>query len=323
MVPVLVTTPGAQAPGVGDLLSPGLSAVPVVPVLALALAAAYLVGALRLWSTGRRWSIGRTASFLAGCLVVLAVTGTGIDRYGDQLFSVFMFQQLTLMMAVPPLLVLGSAGTLLLRSAPRRGPMRWLSRLGVWGARSRFIAVLLHPAVGAPLYLLSFYGLYFGGIADRVLALPAGHTVLELVFLSAGVLFTVPILSSDPLPRRLSYPGRVADLVMEMALHAFFGVIVMISPTLIVTYFEASSAALGVDPLADQRVAGALAWSYGEGPTVFVLLSVLHRWYRDDTRKARARDRAVEQYGDADLDAYNAYLEKLQRQSPDRREERE
>ncbi|WP_369010577.1 cytochrome c oxidase assembly protein, partial [Bacillus cereus] len=60
--------------------------------------------------------------FLLGCLLLAAVMGLAIEGYGQVMFSVFMFQQMTLMMAVPPLLLLGAPGTLLLRSSPRNLP---------------------------------------------------------------------------------------------------------------------------------------------------------------------------------------------------------
>ena len=78
----------------------------------------YLLGALRLWRQHRRWSVLRTVSFVSGCAVLAAVTGLAVEDYGEALLSVFMFQQLTLMMAIPPLLVLGSPGALLLRATP-------------------------------------------------------------------------------------------------------------------------------------------------------------------------------------------------------------
>lgn len=94
---------------------------PVLPVLAAVLAVAYLAGAIRLWRQGRRWPVWRTVSFLLGCVLLAGTTGLGVEAYGYALLSVFMFQQLTLMMAIPPLLVLGSPGTLLLRATPHRG----------------------------------------------------------------------------------------------------------------------------------------------------------------------------------------------------------
>ncbi|MGB3909809.1 MAG: cytochrome c oxidase assembly protein [Pseudolysinimonas sp.] len=305
-------------PDIGEFLALNLQPLPVIPVIGVVLAGLYLLGAVRLWSTGRRWSIGRAVIFLLGCVVMVLVTGLGVEGYGYVMFSVFMFQQLTLMMLIPPLLVLGSPGTLLLRATPHLGWGRVALRLALWGLRSRVGRWLLHPAFAVPLFLFFFYGLYLAGLADPILALPLGHLGLELGFLAAGVLFTIPILSSDPLPIRMSYPARIIDLAAEVALHAFFGVFIMVSPSLILDSFASPPLSLGIDPLADQGVAGGLAWSYGEGPTVLMLLYILHRWFRDDTSKAAAADRRAAREGDPDLDAYNEYLTQLRQRDQQR-----
>lgn len=282
-----------------------------LPVIAVLLAALYLAGAVRLWRAGRAWPVWRTVCFLVGCLALAAITGLGVERYGYALVSVFMFQQLTLMMAIPPLLVLGSAGTLLLRATPHHGAGGWVLRLAHVGLRSPISRLILSPWLTVPLYLLAFYGLYLGGLADRVLALPYGHDLLEGLFLVSGILFALPVLSSDPLPVRMGHGARALDVFVETALHAFFGVFLMMASTVLVGTFTASTLALGIDPLEDQRLAGGLAWSYGEAPTVLMLVYVMHRWFREDTASARAADRRADAHGDPELDDYNAYLRRL------------
>jgi hypothetical protein len=108
-------------PSFEQFLAPNLQPVPILPAVALLVAVAYLMGAIRLWTHWRRWSVLRTFCFLLGSVLLLVVTGAGVEGYGFTLFSVFMFQQLTLMMIIPPLLVSGSPGTLLLRAPPHRG----------------------------------------------------------------------------------------------------------------------------------------------------------------------------------------------------------
>ena len=305
-------------PTLGGFLTPAPLPAPVLPLLAGLLAVAYLAGAIRMWVRGRGWPVWRTVSFLLGCVALAAVTGLAVENFGYALFSVFMFQQLTLMMLVPALLVLGSPGTLLLRATPHRGWGRIVLRVAFHGLRSRVARWLLHPAFTVPLFLLSFYGLYLMNLADPILALPFGHLGLELGFLVAGMFFTLPILSNDPLPIRMSYPARAIDLTVEVALHAFFGVFLMMSPYLLLDSFASPPPSLGVDPLADQGIAGGLAWSYGEGPNVLMLLYILQRWFRDDTSKAAAADIRASRYGDPDLDAYNEYLAQLHRREEKR-----
>lgn len=302
-----------EPPSPRDFLAFDLQPFPLLPVIAIALAAIYLTGAIRLWSAGRSWPIWRAVLFLLGCLAIFAVTGLGIEGYGFELFSVFMFQQLTLMMAVPPLLVLGSPGTLLLRSLPHNRLGGCVHRQSIRLLRSRVSRFLIHPGFTLPIFLISFYGLYLGGLADFFLATLIGHLSLEVFFLISGILFTIPILSADPLPRRQSYAGRIMDLFGEGALHAFFGVIVMMAPAPLMKTFTTPPPSWAVDLVYDQQIAGALSWSYGELPTVIILMFLLPRWFRDDTRKAKAADRHADRFGDPELDAYNDYLAGLRK----------
>ncbi|MFB9657986.1 cytochrome c oxidase assembly protein [Microbacterium imperiale] len=81
-------------------------------------------------------------------------------------------------------------------------------------------------------------------------------------------------------------------------------------PTLI-DGFAGPTSALGIDPIEDQRLAGGLAWSYGEAPTLLMLIFGMHRRFRADTAQAVATDRRADAHGDPELDAYNDYLTRL------------
>ncbi|WP_229738449.1 cytochrome c oxidase assembly protein [Isoptericola cucumis] len=292
-------------------LAPTIQPIPVIPVIALLAAALYLAGAIHVWTTGRRWSPWATLSFLSGCAVLTIVMGAGVEGYGLEMYSVFMFQQLTLMMAVPPLLVLGRPGTLLLRTVPHNRAGRPVLVAARWGLRSWPGRVALHPALMIPLFLLCFYALYLSDLAGDLLSTWGGHLSLELLFLLAGILFTVPVLSRDPLPKPQGHLGRAADMFIEMPTHAFFGVIVMMASAPLVSAFTHPPASWGVDVMADQGTAGALAWSYGELPSLIMLLIIFVRWNKDETRKVAAADRRIDAEGDPDLDAYNDYLRRL------------
>lgn len=304
-------------PDLAQLLAPNLQPVPLIPVIGVVLLVAYLSGAVRLWVGGQRWSVWRTISFVSGCILLIVIMGAGLEGYGYGMLSVFMFQQLTLMMTVPPLLILGSPGTLLLRATPHRGLGITVNRFAFWGLRSRAFRILLHPALMIPLFLFTFYGLYLSGAASALLQTWIGHVGLELLFLTSGILFTLPLISADPLPVRQSHLGRLIDVFIEMPLHAFFGVILMMATVPLVTYFAAPPVSWRVDPLEDQLFAGGLAWSYGEAPTLIILLVLLGRWYRDDTRRARLADRRHDLHGNPDLDAYNDYLSRLNDRADD------
>ncbi len=303
-----------EPPTLATLSSPMLQPVPWLTVLALIMLTLYLTGAASQGRRGRRWPLWRAICFVLGCLLILTISSTAIEGYGYELLSVFMFQQLTLMMVAPILLVLGSPGRLLLRATPHHGIGGWVLRGALTGLRSAAGRVALHPGVMIPLFLFTFYGLYLSGIADSLLSSWIGHQALEALFLIAGLLFTIPVLSDDPLPARQSHLGRLFDVFAEVPLHAFFGVIVMMAATPLIPAFATPPESWGVDPLEDQRIAGALAWSFGEGPTVIILLVLMSTWRRSEERSNRTHDRDA----DAELERYNTYLATLQRPTPGR-----
>lgn len=298
-------------PTIPDLLAFDIASAPVLPALAVAFAAAYVVGVVRLWRERRSWSILRILCFLIGCALLFAVTATGIETYGRSMLSVFIFQQLTLMMIIPPLLVIGSPGRLLLRTAAHRGVGRLMLVLAFAGLRSKLARVLLHPALVIPLLLFSLFGLYVLGFADLLLRIPAGHLFLQLTFIGIGMLLAIPLLSSGPLPAKTSFPARLFDAFAEMQIHAAFGLVFTLSASPMVPFFAERTTALGLDAVTDQAIAGMLAWTYGEVPVIIILLVTLVRWQRQDTRRALKAQKQADRDGDPDLDRYNDYLKSL------------
>lgn len=308
-IPVLVPQ---EFPDIWRLLSLQLQPLPIFPIIAILLATAYVVGVTRVRRSSQ-WPARRVFFFITGCAALFAITATGIEGYGYALISVFMFQQLTLMMVIPLLLVLGWPGTLLLKSTPSRGRGRWIRLVALRGLRSRTANIALHPGILVALFLFAFYGVYLTGVGTWLLASWWGHFALEVFFLAAGVLFAIPIASRDPLPSRRSPLGKLVSLLVEMPLHAIFGVIVMLATTRLITTGIQSPSNWKIDPLVDQGIAGALAWTYGELPALLLIIVMLARWERDDTRRAQRADR---DHGDADLERYNAYLARLQSAPP-------
>ena len=98
----------------------------------------------------------------------------------------------------------------------------------------------------------------------------------------------------------------------SMPFHAFFGITLMMSKTVIGSDFYRSLALPWVpDLLGDQQLGGGLAWASGEIPLVVVMLALLIQWSRADDRAARRIDRKADADGDADLAAYNEMLRRL------------
>lgn len=308
-----VTSPIEPGPfGLADLfvLDP-LRASPLAWV-ALIICAAYLTGAISLWRRGRRWSPVRALSFVLGCALWFGATGLGVNAQAEALVSALLFQQITLMVVVPPLLLMGSPGRLLLRAVPHRGIGRPILRGAIGGARSSFARILLHPAAAILIAALAFPALYFTDAVSAILAVPGGHGVLLALFLLLGIIAAAPLWSLDPLPRAPSYGARLADVVIEIQIHAVFGLVMLLSTAPLFRAYADDPAGWGIPRPLDQAIAGGLAWSYGELPLLIVLIATLSKWRRSEMRSARHRE-AEE---DAELERYNAQLAARNRSEP-------
>lgn len=276
----------------------------------------YLAGVLRLTRRGDRWPLGRTIAFLAGLVIVVATTCSGLGRYGPVLLSVHMAQHMLLNMVAPLPLVLGAPVTLALRAlrparAPHRtGPREWL----VAGLHSWPVRFLTHPMVVTINFAGGLYVLYLTSLLTTLMRNHLGHLYMNVHFLAVGLLFFELIVGIDPLPRRLPHPGRILMLLAVVPFHTFLGLTIMSTSTLLGSgWYDRLVRPWGVSPLSDQHTAGGIAWSFGELPTFTVLLVLVAQWARMDERRSRARERRISAAGDVDaeLDAYNAYLARL------------
>lgn len=302
-------------PGMNSLPPPGfarmwsLSLNPFFATLIAVLAVLYLAGMVRLYRRGDGWPIVRTLSFAVGLALLFGVTCTGLADYGMYLFSEHMLQHMMLSMVVPLFLLLGAPLTLALRAlhpapAGRTGPRELLLSL----LHSRFARVISSPLFTLPLFIASLYGLYFTPLFDDLMRSVAGHDYMLCHFLAVGLLFFWPIMGIDPAPHRSPYVIRILELFAAMPFHAFFGVAVMMSSSLLTTTFANPPASWGINPGSDQSTAGGLAWGFGELPTLIVLLILFMQWSKSDEREARRTDRKADRDGDLELADYNAYL---------------
>ncbi len=285
-------------------------------VMAAAAVAAYLVGVRLLHRRGDRWPVGRTVAWLAGWLVVVVTTSSGVGRYSGASFSVHMALHMSLNMFAPALLVLGGPITLLLRaSASHRrgrpaGVHEWVNALLGW----RLTRSLYNPLHALFSYTASYYVLYFSDVFNQASRYHWAHEAMNLEFLFVGYLFFSLVIGVDTPPRPLPHLAKLGLVLAAMPFHAFFGVAVMMGDTVIAGQFY-SYLASGVpwitDLHHDQYVGGGIAWAAGEVPLLFVMVALLVQWAKQDSRQARRTDRHLDSGLDESFEAYNAMLAKL------------
>lgn len=293
----------------------------VLGTAAIVLALVYLAGVRRLRRRGDAWPTGRVVAWLLGCLVLLLATSSGFGRYMPAMFSIHMIAHMMLSMLAPILLVLGAPVTLALRALPvagrnaAPGPREWL----LAALHSRVSQVLTNPFIATGLFVVGFYGLYFSGLFDAAAGSHAAHVAMNVHFLLSGYLFYWVVIGVDPTPRPIPHLAKLGMVFASLPLHAFFGVVLMGTQSILAeSFYRSLQLPWHTDLLADQRVGGGIAWAAGEVPLVVVLIALFIQWRRTDDRTARRLDRAADRDDDADLAAYNNMLAELARRERER-----
>ncbi|MEV4462730.1 bifunctional copper resistance protein CopD/cytochrome c oxidase assembly protein [Micromonospora echinofusca] len=283
----------------------------------------YLAGVWRLHRAGHRWPPARTASWLAGVLLLAAVTNLGVARYAYVLFSAHMVQHMVLSMLVPILLVGGAPVTLALRALRRptdpqvRGAREWL----LLALHSRPAKLLTHPLVALGIYAGSLFGLYLSDLLGTLMRSHLGHLAMLTHFVLAGYLLFWVLIGVDPGRPRLAHPLLVIIHLASMMAHGFFGLVLMHTTTLIAPdWYVAVHPDWASSLMEDQRLGAGIAWAFGEIPAAVVLVVLVRQWVRADRREQDRLDRAAAR-ADAsgepdDLARYNAFLAAAGRAGP-------
>lgn len=323
--PVQTTLPVELTPAqilTGSVLPPELTmqqwltAIDVDPLWLFAVALGiffYLAGVWRLRRRGDAWPWYRTLLWVLGLVLLAWVTSGPINAYQDYLFSIHMVGHMLLSMAIPMCLVFGAPVTLAARAIHKRddgtrGGREWI----LWAVHSPYSRVITHPLLAAAIFIGSLWAFYYTDLFRWSLYEHIGHEWMVAHFLISGYLFVLSLVGIDPVPLRLPHAFRLLLLIGVMAMHAFFGIAIMMSQGLFVAeWFGSMGRTWGATPLDDQYNGGGVAWSIGEIPTLILAITVAIQWSRSDARMQRRADRHADRTGDAELDEYNARLAKI------------
>ena len=275
----------------------------------------YVRWALRLRARGDHWPLFRTVFWVLGWIVFFYFTSGGPGVYGKVLFSWHMVEHMGVAMIAPLLLVPGAPITLALRALPVRrdktlGPREFILAT----VHSTYLRVLANPAVAASLFFFSLAIFYYSPLFELAMRTHTGHVLMMAHFLASGYLFVWVLIGVDPGPKRWAPLALFGVLLVTISFHAFFGVLITQSTDLLAeNFYGRLNLPWMDDPIGDQRVGGAIAWGVGEAPTLVLAIAVAWQWMRSDDRETRRMDRRADRDGDAELEAYNAQLARMNR----------
>ncbi len=275
--------------------------------------AAYIIGMVKLYKRGNKWSVLRSISWFVGLLSLVYITSGGPAVYGAVLFSAHMVEHMALMVVAPLFLALGSPISLALQAlVPRRDGSRGLREWILVLVHSKYSKLITHPLFAAANFSGSLILFYYSPVFNLAMRYHVGHELMIIHFTLTGYIFVQSMIGADPLPFRAPYPLRLVLLLATMAFHAFFGVSLMMATALLSgEYFGSMGRPWGDAALIDQQTAGGIAWGVGEFPTLLIALGVAYMWSKSDARETKRKDRAADRNKDAELGAYNDMFAQL------------
>jgi len=232
----------------------------VIAVLGIS-ATAYVVGWQRLRRRDARAAPGwRLAAYLGGIGALALALLSAIDWLGSLLFFVHMIQHELLMMAAPPLLLLGDPLPVVLWALPanwRRSVAQFLTP----GARlRRVLRGITWMPVTWPLFVVALWGWHAPAAYEASLASELVHNVQHLSFFMAALLFWWPLISPAPrLHGHIHHAIRVVYALPAAFQSQLLGLIFAFFTTrALYPHYEAVPRLWGFSVLQDQSTAGLL-----------------------------------------------------------------
>jgi cytochrome c oxidase assembly factor CtaG len=167
---------------------------------------------------GRSFSFARIAAFVSGVAVMTLVLLPAFDRLADASFGFHMVQHLALVLAGPPLILLG-APLLLAVAVPPPGVARKLTGF----ANAPFGHALFAPITGWIAYVFVLWAVHFSPLYELALEHPAVHVLEHALFVGSAFLFWGAIVQVGYTPRPVSYAARMFYLFLAIPQGAFLG----------------------------------------------------------------------------------------------------
>lgn len=242
----------------------------------------YLVGPFReRHGLAPRMELPETLYFLAAMLVMFVSEGTPIHHVSEKfLFSMHMTQHVLLTMVMAPLLIRGTPGWLV--SYGLRFP--WVRKTLTFLTRP-VIALVAFNAVNAAWHLPYFY--------QAVLLHHWFHIVQHVILVITALMMWWPILSPSRELPRLPYGAQTVYIFLLLLLQLPVFAPIIFSESLFYEFYVEAPDMWGLEPLADQQLAGAVMQLGGMAIMVYFMGRAFFRWAKEETSpRLRSPERA-------------------------------
>ncbi len=214
----------------------------------------------------------RLYCFLGGLVSLWIAFASPLDTLNGYLLVLHMAQHMTLMMLVPPLLLLGAPAVPLLRGLPRGLVRDGLGPLFRSPALRNVLRFVTHPVFAWLVMNISFLAWHTPQAYELALRSPPWHSVEHACFLITSLLFWFPIIQPWPSVSRGSRWGLLPYLMTADLLNTAVSAVLIFSGRLLYPSYAAAAPLFGVSPTSDQVAAGVLMWLVG---SIFFLVPIV------------------------------------------------
>jgi putative membrane protein len=227
---------------------------------------------LRRHPQGRRarW---RPWALVAGVAVVLVVTLPPVGTLVEARVSTHMAQHMAMILVAAPLLALGAPGQALLAGTPgavRRRVMAVTHRLP--------LSLLCAPLAAWVLHVGALWVWHLPVPYDAAVRSAPMHVLEHATFLLTAWLFWWHV--ATPSRRRLEGPLAMLYVVAAVPPGAALAAVLTFAADPLYPGQAAATAALGADPLLDQRIGGLVMWVPMDLGYILVAVLLFARWFR-------------------------------------------
>jgi cytochrome c oxidase assembly factor CtaG len=246
---------------------------PPAATLALCmLAVVYLRGWWRLQSTGvpfvPRW---RAMSFIVGLLLLWLALASPLDTFSGFVLTAHMLQHMLLMMAAPPLILMGAPLVPLVRGLPDFAAREFAGPFLNWRVSKKVGRILASPICGLVLMGVVMFAWHVPKLYELALRSAAWHETEHACFFVVALIFWWPVVQPWPSQARSPRWTMVPYLLLADVQNTALSAILIFADRVLYPSYALMPRLFG-SALGDQAAAGAMMWVVGS--LAFVLPAV-------------------------------------------------
>ena len=238
--------------------------IPPAATLALSVSVVvYLRGWWRLRNAGVPFvPVWRAISFIFGILLLWLALASPLDTFSGFVLTAHMLQHMLLMMAAPPLILMGAPLVPVVRGLPDFAAREFAGPFLNWPASKKAGRILAHPICGLLLMGVMMFAWHVPKMFELALRSAAWHQAEHACFFFGALAFWWPVI--QPWPSRAQWPrwAMVPYLLLADVQNTVLSAILIFSDRVLYPSYAAMPHLFG-SALEDQAAAGAIMWVVG------------------------------------------------------------